>query len=176
MTSHLGTHALVTGAGSGNGKAIAEMLLAEGASVVLLDVIAEGIDKFAAQHPKAHAVTADVTNPESVSAAMQIVQKEYGSLDLLVNNAGIVRGSKFSDLPLAEWDEVFAVNSTGPFLVSQAAAPLLAPAPRPGETRRPHRQHHLRRGAHRHLEQRPPPGALQRVQRCAAPAHPGTRR
>ncbi len=98
MTNHLGTHALVTGAGSGNGKAIAELLLAEGASVVLLDVIAEGIDRSAAQHPKAHAVTADVTNPESVSAAMQVVQKEFGSLDLLVNNAGIVRGTNFEEL------------------------------------------------------------------------------
>jgi NAD(P)-dependent dehydrogenase (short-subunit alcohol dehydrogenase family) len=125
MTTHLGTHALVTGAGSGNGQAIAETLLAEGATVVLLDVVAEGIEKIAAQHPKARAVTADVTAPESVAAAMRTVEHEYGRLDLLVNNAGIVRGSTFSDLPLAEWDEVFAVNSTGPFLVSQAAAPLL---------------------------------------------------
>jgi NAD(P)-dependent dehydrogenase (short-subunit alcohol dehydrogenase family) len=53
------------------------------------------------------------------------VEQEFGRLDVLVNNAGIVRPTNFAELSREEWDEVFAVNSTGPFLMSQAAMPLL---------------------------------------------------
>lgn len=125
MKPHDGRFAAVTGAGSGNGKAIAETLLAEGAHVALIDVAHEPLKEMEARHSSATAVVADVSNLDSVREATRTIEQEFGRLDLLVNNAGIVRGSNFSDLSVEEWDEVFAVNSTGPFLMSQAAAPLL---------------------------------------------------
>ena len=118
--------AIVTGAGSGNGKAIAERLLRGGAYVALLDVDGDSVKKLAAHHEHAIAVTADVTSETSVKDAFQSVEEEFDRLDVLVNNAGIVRSSNFEDLSVEEWDEVFRVNSTGPFIVSKAAAPLLA--------------------------------------------------
>ncbi|MBV6755483.1 MULTISPECIES: SDR family NAD(P)-dependent oxidoreductase [Rhodococcus] len=125
MTSHQGMYAAVTGAGSGNGKAIAETLLAEGAKVALLDIAPDSLAHITERFPEAIAVAVDVAQPESVRQAIDSVEEQFGRLDLLVNNAGICRSSTFSELPLKEWDEVFAVNSTGPFLMSQAAMPLL---------------------------------------------------
>jgi NAD(P)-dependent dehydrogenase (short-subunit alcohol dehydrogenase family) len=125
LSTHSGKFVAVTGAGSGNGKAIAETLLREGASVALLDVDPRGLKEVADEHSEALAITADVSDRESVAAAVEELQSSFGRLDLLVNNAGIVRGTNFEELSLAEWDEVFAVNSTGPFLMSQAAASLL---------------------------------------------------
>jgi len=135
MSTHEGRFAAVTGAGSGNGKAIAETLLAEGARVALLDVAPESLEEMASNYSGAFAVPVDVAQQGSVRDAIGAVEREFGRLDLLVNNAGIVRSSNFAELPLAEWDQVFAVNSTGPFLVSQAAMPLLkAGAQARGET------------------------------------------
>ncbi len=125
MLSHEGRFAAVTGAGSGNGKAIAETLLAEGAKVAVLDIAPQSLKELTDEFPGAFPVTVDVADPGSVSDAVRAIEQEFGRLDLLVNNAGIVRSSNFADLPLEEWNEVFAVNSTGPFLMSQAAMPLL---------------------------------------------------
>ncbi|HET6500311.1 MAG TPA: SDR family oxidoreductase [Amycolatopsis sp.] len=125
MSIHKGRFAAVTGAGSGNGKAIAETLLAEGAAVAVLDIAPDPIKELAARHPGAVPVTVDVADPESVREAVGAVEEQFGRLDLLVNNAGIVRSSTFAELPIEEWEQVFAVNSTGPFLMSQAAMPLL---------------------------------------------------
>lgn len=125
MQPYQGFVAAVTGAGSGNGKAIAETLLAEGASVALLDIVPESLQDTTSRFDKAFAVKADVADAVSVTAAVAHVADRFGQLDLLVNNAGIVRSSNFAELPLDEWNQVFAVNSTGPFLMSQAALPLL---------------------------------------------------
>ena len=118
--------AIVTGAGSGNGKAIAERLLKGGARVALLDVNGDSVKKLAAHHEHGIAVTADVTSEAAMQNAVQSVVEAFGRLDVLVNNAGIVRFSNFEDLSVEEWDEVFRVNSTGPFIASKAAAPHLA--------------------------------------------------
>ena len=118
--------AIVTGAGSGNGKAIAERLLRDGANVALLDVDGDSVNNLAARHEHAIAITADVTNELSIKHAVQSVEEAFGRLNVLVNNAGIVRPGTFEALSVEEWDEVFRVNSTGPFIVSKAAAPLLA--------------------------------------------------
>ncbi len=126
MSSINGASAIVTGAGSGNGKAIAVRLLNEGARVALLDVDGASVEKLAAQHEGAIAVKADVTSEMSIEEAIESVTEAFDGLDILVNNAGIVRFSNFEDLSVEEWDEVFRVNSTGPFIVSKAAAPLLA--------------------------------------------------
>lgn len=128
MQSYEGFVAAVTGAGSGNGKAIAETLLAEGAAVALLDIAPDSLQDTMSRFDKAFPVQVDVANAESVAAATAAIAEQVDHLDLLVNNAGIVRSSNFAELPLQEWDEVFAVNSTGPFLMSQAALPLLREA------------------------------------------------
>lgn len=125
MSIHQGLRAAVTGAGSGNGKAIAETLLEEGATVALLDVVPESLQDTISKYPDAIPVQVDVADPDSVRSAAGTLAAEFGHLDILVNNAGIVRSSNFDDLPLDEWNQVFAVNSTGPFLMSQAMMPLL---------------------------------------------------
>ncbi len=125
MSDHDGHFAAVTGAGSGNGKAIAETLLEEGARVALLDIAPESLTELTEKYDGALAVEANVADEESVRRAAQVLTDRFGHLDLLVNNAGIVRPSVFDELSREEWDEVFAVNSTGPFLMSKAAAPLL---------------------------------------------------
>jgi NAD(P)-dependent dehydrogenase (short-subunit alcohol dehydrogenase family) len=125
MKIHDGHRAAVTGAGSGNGKAIAETLLAEGASVALLDIAPDSLQDTASRFGNAVPIGVDVADPDSVRAAADAIGSAFGELDILVNNAGIVRSSNFDELPLDEWNQVFAVNSTGPFLMSQAAMPLL---------------------------------------------------
>jgi NAD(P)-dependent dehydrogenase (short-subunit alcohol dehydrogenase family) len=125
MSNHSGRVAAVTGAGSGNGRAIAETLLEEGASVAVLDIVPDSLAELTDKYAEAFAVTANVADEESVRAAVEQIEAKFGRLDILVNNAGIVRSSNFSELPREEWDEVFAVNSTGPFLMSQASMPLL---------------------------------------------------
>jgi len=126
MSSHQGRFAAVTGAGSGTGRAIAETLLAEGASVAVLDIAAESLADITSRFPGACAVPVDISDQGAVRDAIRAVeQQSSGRMDLLVNNAGIVRSSTFADLPLEEWNEVFAVNSTGAFLMSQASMPLL---------------------------------------------------
>lgn len=125
MVTHAGKVAAVTGAASGNGLAIAEKLLKEGATVVALDRDEAALERLVSEHPEMVPVVMDVANGESVREGMQEIDAKFGRLDTLVNNAGIVKGSNFDDLGVAEWDQVFAVNSTGPFLVSQAARPLL---------------------------------------------------
>ncbi len=92
------------------------------------DSLAEITDKY----PAAIAVEGNVADAASVRKAAAQIQEQFGRLDILVNNAGIVRGTNFEELSVEEWDQVFAVNSTGPFLMSQAAMPLLKPGPRRG--------------------------------------------
>ena len=118
--------ALVTGAASGNGKAIAERLLDDGMHVVMLDRDAETLESSFAGRAGSTLLVADVTDERSVGAALAEIENGLGRLDLVVNNAGIVRFGEFLDLSVEEWQEVFAVNSTGPFIVSKAACGLLA--------------------------------------------------
>jgi len=119
--------ALVTGAGRGIGRAIAEVYAEHGAHVAVSDVVADqahavadGIN--AAGGPEAIALHLDVTDPESVQQAVGATVAAFGRLDILVNNAGIHRGHLIVDFPLEDWEAVFAVNMRGAFLCSQAAA------------------------------------------------------
>jgi NAD(P)-dependent dehydrogenase (short-subunit alcohol dehydrogenase family) len=127
LTSRLADRtAVVTGAASGNGLGIAQRLLAEGASVVFVDRDAATLSEVVPNgDQKALAVVADVTDADSLHDMVGSVIEAFGSLDVLVNNAGIVRFSDFDDLGLAEWEEVFRVNSTGAFLAAKAAVPAM---------------------------------------------------
>jgi NAD(P)-dependent dehydrogenase (short-subunit alcohol dehydrogenase family) len=136
MNVHDGQVAIVTGAASGNGRGIAEKLLDEGARVTLVDINAEALEEVCAPYPGALAVVADVTDLVSMQDAVSTTVEAFGGLDVLVNNAGIVRGSAFDDLEESEWEQVFKVNSTGPFLASKAAVPAIRRtlASKPGST------------------------------------------
>lgn len=118
-----GKVAIVTGAASGIGLAIASRFLAEGALVVCADRDEATLGRTdLSGHPRARTTLAEVSSQADAEATVALAVAEFGSLDILVNSAGIVRRSDLLELPLEEWDEVQRVNSTGTFLFSQAAA------------------------------------------------------
>jgi 3-oxoacyl-[acyl-carrier protein] reductase len=127
-----GKVAIVTGAGQGLGRAYAEALAAEGASVVIAE-INEGNAKDVAEAittagGAALAVRTDVTDPDSCAAMVQAAVDAYGTVDILVNNAAIYDGltmDVFEDLDMAVWDRVMAVNVKGTWLATRAVAPIM---------------------------------------------------
>ena len=119
--------AIVTGAASGNGLAVATRMMAEGASVALVDVNQSALQAmdFGEDASRPLAVAADVADPNAADRAIAQVLNEFGRVDILVNNAGIVRRSDFDELSLEEWNEVLAVNASGAFNFARAAAPAM---------------------------------------------------
>ena len=121
--------ALVTGAGSGIGRAVALALLADGYHVALAgrraDAIAETIGQAGAAAVRALAVPTDVTQPEAVAALFDRIATAWGRLDVLFNNAGIGATAPFEDLPFERWQAVVDVNLTGMFLCAQGAYRLM---------------------------------------------------
>lgn len=116
--------AVVTGAGSGLGRAMAEGLADFGARLCLLDVDLERGEKVSreiqAKGGFARAYGCDVGCQQQVSETAQSIIDEFGSVDILVNNAGIGRRNEALQMTLAEWNEVIRVNLTGVFLCSQS--------------------------------------------------------
>ncbi len=124
----MGSHqkvAVVTGAGTGIGKAAALALLKEGYCVVLVGRRAELLEKTAAEAgagARAVTVPTDVSNPESVRRLFQKTKETFGRVDLLFNNAGVnVPGIPFEDLTYEQWKSVVDTNLTGMFLCAQEA-------------------------------------------------------
>lgn len=121
--------AIVTGAGSGIGKAIALVFAAHGASVALVDVnlpaAKVAVSEIVSKGGRALAFACDVTKQTQVQDAVRLAVEAFGGLHILVNNAGISPLRKFEDISLEEWNRVLAVNLTGPFLFCQAALPHL---------------------------------------------------
>ncbi len=118
---------LVTGAARGIGRAIAEAYAEQGAHVAVTDIVADGARAVAeainaAGRPRAIAVPLDVSDPANVRQAMDKTVAEFGRLDVLVNNAAILRAHYIVDCPLEDWQAIFRVNMEGTFLCSQAAA------------------------------------------------------
>ena len=122
-----GRVALVTGAGSGLGRAIAAQLAAAGAHVVITDVAEslaqETAQAIAAQRERAPTIVAklDVTDERGVVHAFQEASRAFGGVDIVVSNAGYAHCAAIEQLELADWERSFAVNSTGHFLVTRAA-------------------------------------------------------
>ena len=118
-----GKVAIVTGAGSGIGYAIAERLGTAGAAVCVNYLGYEDDAKaLAATLPKAIAVPADVSKAGDVQAMVEQTVTELGGLDILVNNAGIEKEVPFLDLDEETWDKIMAVNLKGSFLCAQLGA------------------------------------------------------
>jgi NAD(P)-dependent dehydrogenase (short-subunit alcohol dehydrogenase family) len=129
MNSH-GKTAIITGAGSGIGRATAVALLAEGYSVVLAgrrhDALAETAHLAAANAGRALAVPTDVTDPESIRALFESTRQKFGRLDVLFNNAGTgAPATPIEDLTIEAWRRVVDVNLTGAFLCTREAFRLM---------------------------------------------------
>jgi meso-butanediol dehydrogenase/(S,S)-butanediol dehydrogenase/diacetyl reductase len=124
-----GRVAVVTGAGSGLGGAVARQVASEGAPVAVFDIASDAGEKTAAEIAEkggqARAYTVDVSDPDSVKNAMDAVAKELGRPELVVNCAGIGKFAHTHELPYAEWRRIMGVNLDGTFLVCQAALPHL---------------------------------------------------
>jgi NAD(P)-dependent dehydrogenase (short-subunit alcohol dehydrogenase family) len=120
--------ALVTGAARGIGLATAKRFLAEGWRVALLDIEGELLQGAVNALPNPDAVLAlrcDVSEAAQVAASMAEVERRFGRLDALVNNAGVAVFAPLLDTSDADWNRVLAVNLTGPFLCTKAAVPLM---------------------------------------------------
>jgi NAD(P)-dependent dehydrogenase (short-subunit alcohol dehydrogenase family) len=120
--------ALVTGAARGIGLAVAKRFLGEGYRVALLDIEGELLAasvKALNDPDNTLALHADVSDEIAVAKAFAEMQTRFGRLDALVNNAGIANFKPVLETTLAEWDRIIAVNLTGPFLCTKAAAPLM---------------------------------------------------
>jgi len=128
--------ALVTGASSGLGRHFALTLARAGADVVLAARRVERLDALAGEIAglgrRGEAVAMDVTDPESIRAALEQAWARMGAIDILVNNAGIVSSAKALEHTVEAWDEVIDTNLKGAFLTAQGTARLMAAAGRGG--------------------------------------------
>ncbi len=121
-----GQSALVTGANSGIGKAVAIALANDGANVVVNYVTKpedaqQVVDEIKANGGNAIALPADVSKEDQVQAMFQAMYKQFGTIDILVNNAGLQKDAAFENMSLADWQLVIDVNLTGQFLCAREA-------------------------------------------------------
>ncbi len=129
----MGSHnkvAVITGAGSGIGKAVALTLLKDGYRVAFAgrraDALQQAIDEAGATGAQGLAVPTDVSNPDSVRALFAKVKERFGRVDVLFNNAGVsANGIPFEDLAFEKWKNVVDINLTGSFLCTQEAFKMM---------------------------------------------------
>ena len=141
MTSEvLGTSAaLITGASSGIGEATARRLAAGGAAVALVARRKDRLDELAAEIEsvggRAVAIEADITDQEQADSAVQQAIEEFGALDIVVNNAGVMLLGPAVDAPTEEWERMISINLNGLLYVTKAALPHLLDAAENGNRR-----------------------------------------
>jgi NAD(P)-dependent dehydrogenase (short-subunit alcohol dehydrogenase family) len=121
--------AIITGAGQGIGRAIAIALSNRDTRVVIVDVngpIASKVqEEIQSVGKKALAIEVDVSSEQAVTLMIKRTQEEFGTIDVLVNNAGIYPSTTIEELTNQSWDQVIGTNLTGPFLCSRAAVPIM---------------------------------------------------
>ncbi|XOV82261.1 MAG: SDR family NAD(P)-dependent oxidoreductase [bacterium] len=137
---------LVTGGARGIGAGIVTALCDAGAQVMVADIGIQNrsdhnwryalageneINQLRKLHPQIGACHVDVTEPESCAAAVQATITQFGQLDVLINNAGVVDSGPIDTFKVEVWDKIFAVNSKGIFLMTQAALPHLLQSEHP---------------------------------------------
>ncbi|TAM17774.1 MAG: 3-hydroxybutyrate dehydrogenase [Rhodanobacter sp.] len=125
MTSLNGKVALITGAASGIGKAIAELYAKNGAAVAIADINQDAADKAAAEinaaGGKAIGVAMDVTSEDAVNAGTDKVVEAFGALDILISNAGVQIINPIDQFAFADWKKMLAIHLDGGFLTTKAA-------------------------------------------------------
>jgi NAD(P)-dependent dehydrogenase (short-subunit alcohol dehydrogenase family) len=131
QTQHLADRvAVVTGAAQGNGRAIARALAGHGATLVMVDINAARLDEargeIAAGGREAMAVVADCADVAGIRGTVAQVRERFGRLDVLINNAGILRISSFPDISEADFDATFNLNVKGAFFLMQEAQALMS--------------------------------------------------
>lgn len=121
-----GKVALVTGGTHGLGMAMATALANAGATLVINDIMEDklqnAIKEYAASGIKAHGYIFDVTNEEQVIEAVAKIEKELGAVDILINNAGIIKRIPSMEMSIADWQQVINIDLTGPFIMSKSVA------------------------------------------------------
>ena len=126
-----GQTAIVTGAGRGMGRAIARELAAEGANVVIAEVDEAGarevVDEIGRSGGHAHAITVDVSSVAEVRTLFKETVARFGTVDILINNAGIGIAKPLVDYIEADWDRQIGVNLKGMFFATQEAAKIMIP-------------------------------------------------
>jgi 3-oxoacyl-[acyl-carrier protein] reductase len=122
-----GKNAIITGAGRGIGRAVAQALAAEGVNVGLIARSEEQLKQVADELKDVKVVyaTADVSNIEEVNKAVAALKSELGSIDILINNAGIAKFGGFLELDADEWKKIIDVNLMGVYNVTRAVLPGL---------------------------------------------------
>jgi 3-oxoacyl-[acyl-carrier protein] reductase len=127
MSSLNGKTALITGAGRGIGRATAIALAKEGIHLGLIGLNMSNLEKVAAElagfDVKVSAATADVTDLESVTHAVEHIKSDIGPIDILINNAGIAKFGGFLDLSPEEWEKIIQVNLMGVYNVTRVVLP-----------------------------------------------------
>lgn len=128
-----GKTAVVTGAGSGMGRAMAQAFRREGARVVALDVRGDAAERTIAELPGdtgadgSFALAVDVSDAAAVDAAVETAIERTGGIDVLCSNAGVLDGyAPAHETSVEQWQQVLAVNLTGPFLLARRIAPHMA--------------------------------------------------
>jgi NAD(P)-dependent dehydrogenase (short-subunit alcohol dehydrogenase family) len=121
----LGKSAVVTGAAAGIGRATAELFAREGARLVLADINTDGLsalrDSLRDVTGDVAVVTADVSKPEDVRRIIEVAVEEYGRLDIVIANAGIIPLASVVEATLEDWDEVMAIDGRGMFMTCKYA-------------------------------------------------------
>ena len=120
-----GKVAIVTGAASGIGEAIASLYLAEGAGCVVADLPGSRLREIFGDKPSARCVELDTTDDDAPDRLIAAATDAFGGLDILVNNAGIVIAGQFEDLTDDQFDRIIAVNVRSYFRIARAAVPGL---------------------------------------------------
>jgi 3-oxoacyl-[acyl-carrier protein] reductase len=125
-----GNNALITGGAQGIGKSIALAMAKQGAGIGIADVNLESAqataDEITSLGVKSLALKLDVSNQENVAEAFKTFKAEFGSLDILINNAGITKDTLLMRMKEEEWDAVLNINLKGSFLCSKEAIKIMA--------------------------------------------------